>query len=246
MRRSLSFGSLPQRRSSSIQHEPRAEVSQLLITGELKVLRGRRRITTALSLCRLTRGGYELRSAHALPCFMGKGGTETYELPWSSVTACRSTDSKHAFELVYEVINRGGKAVTGLPTIAEHTVTLYAGGSVEFEKWRRAFVELQKEARLQKFREAGGRVKKGLAFSEARQRAAEAARRAALKKNPEELTPEAARRAALKKDAEELTLISQQPAEKEQPKPLDLLQFLVAGGQYENFQKYSSSVASVV
>ena len=250
MRRSLSFGSLPQRRPSSsqlaIQHEPRAEVSQLLITGELKVLRGRRRITTALSLCRLTRGGYELRSAHALPCFMGKGGTETYELPWSSVTACRSTDSKHAFELVYEVINRGGKAVTGLPTIAEHTVTLYAGGSVEFEKWRRAFVELQKEARLQKFREAGGRVKKGLAFSEARQRAAEAARRAALKKKPEELTPEAARRAALKKDAEELTLISQQPAEKEQPKPLDLLQFLVAGGQYENFQKYSSSVASVV
>ena len=231
MRRSLSFGSLPQRRSSSIQHEPRAEVSQLLITGELKVLRGRRRITTALSLCRLARGGHELRSAHALPCFMGKGGTETsYELPWSSVTACRSTDSKHEFELVYEVINRGGKAVTGLPTIAEHTVTLYAGGSVEFEKWRRAFVELQKEARLQKLREAGGRIKKGFAFSEARLRAAEAARRAALKK-----------------DAEELTIISQQPAGKQQPssKQLDLLQYLVAGGQYGNFIASSVQASAV-
>ena len=241
MRRSLSFGSLPQRRPSLVETEERAEVAQLLMTGELKVQRGRRRITSALSLCRLVGGGCELRSAHAIPCFMGKRGKDSYELPWSSVTACRSTDSTHEFELVYEVVNRGGKAVTGLPTIAEHKVTLYASGSAEFERWRRAFVELQKEARLQrearleKLREAGGRVKTGRA-SEARQRAAEAARRAALKE-------EAARRTTLKKEAEELTMISQLPPQPPS-KQMDLLEHLVAGGQYASFIARSAQASA--
>ena len=243
MRRSLSFGSLPQRRPSLVETEERAEVAQLLATGELKVQRGRRRITSALSLCRLVSGGCELRSAHAIPCFLGKGGKEAYELPWSSVTGFRSTDATHEFELVYQVVNRGGKAGDGVPTISEQKVALYASGGAEFEKWRRAFVELQKEARLQrearleKLREAGGRVKKGQGMrSEARQRAAEAARRAALKE-------EAARRAALKKDAEELTMIAQLPP---QPgKQMDMLQHLVAGGQYASFVARAPQASAV-
>ena len=243
MRRSLSFGSLPQRRPSLVETEERAEVAQLLATGELKVQRGRRRITSALSLCRLVSGGCELRSAHAIPCFLGKGGKEAYELPWSSVTGFRSTDATHEFELVYQVVNRGGKAGDGVPTISEQKVALYASGGAEFEKWRRAFVELQKEARLQrearleKLREAGGRVKKGQGMrSEARQRAAEAARRAALKE-------EAARRAALKKDAEELTMIAQLPP---QPgKQMDMLQHLVAGGQYASFVARTAQASAV-
>ena len=58
---------------------------------------------------------------------------------------------------------------------------------------------------------------------------------------------EAARRAALKKDAEELTIISQQPAGKQQPssKQLDLLQYLVAGGQYGNFIASSVQASAV-
>lgn len=130
---------------------------------------------------------------------------------------------------MYEVVNRGGKAVTGLPTISEHKVALYASGSAEFEKWRRAFVELQKEARLErearleKLREAK-RVKKARA-SEARQRAAEAARRAALKK-----------------DAEELTMISQLPPQPS--KQMDLLQHLVAGGQYASFIARSAQASA--
>ena len=243
MRRSLSFGSLPQRRPSLVETEERAEVAQLLATGELKVQRGRRRITSALSLCRLVSGGCELRSAHAIPCFLGKGGKEAYELPWSSVTGFRSTDATHEFELVFQVVNRGGKAGDGVPTISEQKVALYASGGAEFEKWRRAFVELQKEARLQrearleKLREAGGRVKKGQGMrSEARQRAAEAARRAALKE-------EAARRAALKKDAEELTMIAQLPP---QPgKQMDMLQHLVAGGQYASFVARAPQASAV-
>ena len=243
MRRSLSFGSLPQRRPSLVETEERAEVAQLLATGELKVQRGRRRITSALSLCRLVSGGCELRSAHAIPCFLGKGGKEAYELPWSSVTGFRSTDSTHEFEIVYQVVNRGGKAGDGVTTISEQKVALYATGGAEFEKWRRAFVELQKEARLQrearleKLREAGGRVKKGQGMrSEARQRAAEAARRAALKE-------EAARRAALKKDAEELTMIAQLPP---QPgKQMDMLQHLVAGGQYASFVARTAQASAV-
>ena len=243
MRRSLSFGSLPQRRPSLVETEERAEVAQLLATGELKVQRGRRRITSALSLCRLVSGGCELRSAHAIPCFLGKGGKEAYELPWSSVTGFRSTDATHEFELVYQVVNRGGKAGDGVPTISEQKVALYASGGAEFEKWRRAFVELQKEARLQrearleKLREAGGRVKKGQGMrSEARQRAAEAARRAALKE-------EAARRAALKKDAEELTMIAQLPPQPS--KQMDMLQHLVAGGQYASFVARAPQASAV-
>ena len=243
MRRSLSFGSLPQRRPSLVETEERAEVAQLLATGELKVQRGRRRITSALSLCRLVSGGCELRSAHAIPCFLGKGGKEAYELPWSSVTGFRSTDATHEFELVYQVVNRGGKAGDGVPTISEQKVALYASGGAEFEKWRRAFVELQKEARLQrearleKLREAGGRVKKGQGMrSEARQRAAEAARRAALKE-------EAARRAALKKDAEELTMIAQLPPQPS--KQMDMLQHLVAGGQYASYVARAPQASAV-
>ena len=243
MRRSLSFGSLPQRRPSLVETEERAEVAQLLATGELKVQRGRRRITSALSLCRLVSGGCELRSAHAIPCFLGKGGKEAYELPWSSVTGFRSTDATHEFELVYQVVNRGGKAGDGVPTISEQKVALYASGGAEFEKWRRAFVELQKEARLQrearleKLREAGGRVKKGQGMrSEARQRAAEEARRAALKE-------EAARRAALKKDAEELTMIAQLPPQPS--KQIDMLQHLAAGGQYASFVARAAQASAV-
>ena len=243
MRRSLSFGSLPQRRPSLVETEERAEVAQLLATGELKVQRGRRRITSALSLCRLVSGGCELRSAHAIPCFLGKGGKEAYELPWSSVTGFRSTDATHEFELVYQVVNRGGKAGDGVPTISEQKVALYASGGAEFEKWRRAFVELQKEARLQrearleKLREAGGRVKKGQGMrSEARQRAAEAARRAALKE-------EAARRAALRKDAEELTMIAQLPPQPS--KQMDMLQHIVAGGQYASFVARAAQASAV-
>ena len=42
------------------------------------------------------------------------------------------------------MINRGGKAVTGLPTLVEHKLSLRAGSSDEFERWRRCFVGLQR------------------------------------------------------------------------------------------------------